>query len=198
MLQVFLVSGGSLAERTNTHLHCASQPCSVTAPVSSETVVSGNFWPAHGFPGEVLKSSSSSSLLRAPSRSYAWSIRDIESRCNTDLVVVLEEYGKELIAERTQLNRAVVRHFKPNTNDQDHARGSSEVDILGVQEALCEPKILAVAELPQHRPRCLQSATLDEDGVQIQKAGFGEPIITDTALGVLSNHVLDALELLRL
>lgn len=50
-----------------TDLHWASQPCSVTAPVSSESVVSGNFCVAHGFPGDVLNSSSNSGVLRAPS-----------------------------------------------------------------------------------------------------------------------------------
>lgn len=50
-----------------THLHCANHPCSVTAPASSESVVSGNFCVAHGFPGEVLSKSLSSSGFKAPS-----------------------------------------------------------------------------------------------------------------------------------
>ena len=48
-------------------LHWANQPCKVTAPVPSDNVVSGNFCNAHGFPGDVLKTSSSSDDLSAPS-----------------------------------------------------------------------------------------------------------------------------------
>lgn len=50
-----------------TNLHCASQPCRVTEPVSSESVVSGNLWDAQGLPGDVPKTSSSSEGLSAPS-----------------------------------------------------------------------------------------------------------------------------------
>ena len=53
--------------KANADLHCANQPCNVTAPVSSDSVVSGNFCSAHGFPGDVLKTSSSSDALSAPS-----------------------------------------------------------------------------------------------------------------------------------
>lgn len=53
-----------------TDLHWANQPCKVTAPVSSDNVVSGNFCNAHGFPGDVLKTSSNSDVLSAPSWSW--------------------------------------------------------------------------------------------------------------------------------
>lgn len=49
------------------NLHCASQPCRVTAPASFEMVVSGNPCSTHGQPGDVLNKSSSSSRFSAPS-----------------------------------------------------------------------------------------------------------------------------------
>lgn len=57
-----------------TYLHCANHPCSVTAPLSSATVLSGNlYFVVQGLPGEVLKSSSSSEGLSAPS----WSLSKV-------------------------------------------------------------------------------------------------------------------------
>src|ERR1700733_10085917 len=45
-------------EQYNSYLHWANHPCRVTAPVSSASVVSGNFCDAHGFAGDVLNNSS--------------------------------------------------------------------------------------------------------------------------------------------
>lgn len=56
-----------LWSRSVVMLHCANQPWSVTAPVSSANVVSGNLCVAHGLPGDVLKSSSNSEDFNAPS-----------------------------------------------------------------------------------------------------------------------------------
>lgn len=59
----------NMSDENGTHDHCASQPCSVTAPASDVMVVSGKPFAIQGLPGEVLNSSSSSSGLKAPSRS---------------------------------------------------------------------------------------------------------------------------------
>ena len=57
------------------HLHCASHPCRLTAPVSSDKLVSGNFWAAHGLPANGLNTSSSSDAFNAPSWSrWVWKI----------------------------------------------------------------------------------------------------------------------------
>lgn len=54
-----------------THDHCASQPCSVTAPSGVVRVVSGNPPATQGFPGLVEKRLSSSWGESAPSRSWS-------------------------------------------------------------------------------------------------------------------------------
>src|SRR5262245_60757551 len=87
------------------YLHCANHPCSVTAPLSSDSVVSdsvvsGNLWFTHGFPGEVLNTSSNSEALRAPSWSCMQLMCEPFQLNKACLIECLKNISKELISQR--------------------------------------------------------------------------------------------------
>ena len=102
-----------LYERSVVMLHWARNPWSVSAPVSSVTVVSGKeLLPIHGCDGAVLKRSWSSGSLRAPSLSYIsneFGNLIHADKVTTHPIAFLKEIREELDAFTAKLNSRVRR-----------------------------------------------------------------------------------------
>lgn len=114
-----------------------------------------------------------------------------------NLVKDLKYVREELITKVTQFHRAVVRHVEPGPPLLTIGVKSNGNSLRG-QEAFCQLQVLAVSEFPENSPCCLQSPSLYENRVQVQKSGFCETFILYHPIGMFPDHLFDTFKLLSL